>query len=192
MQRPNARRQHINLTLSLVCALSRRAQVSVFLGPEQPFLSKQQIAHISGSTCALNGEKEKKRNRREKKEQYCRVSAPCWDDHNFKKEELESVGEHSKVYSQIVLRCLYLARIRRSDILWSVNKLVRAVTKARLVSYIHHANDYRRYCHVGHTAQHCRLGLFQDSYFAGDLEGSKFTSGRKLCIFGSRTFVPMC
>ena len=36
----------------------------------------------------------------------------------------------------------------------------------------------------------CRLGLFQDSGFAGDLEDSKSTSGRVLCIFGSRTFVP--
>ena len=45
--------------------------------------------------------------------------------------------------------------------------------------------------HVGYTAQHCRLGLFQDSDFAGDLEGSKSTSGGVLCIFGSRTFVPV-
>ena len=44
---------------------------------------------------------------------------------------------------------------------------------------------------MGNTAQHCRLGLFQDSDFAGDLEDSKSTSGRILCIFGSRTFVPI-
>ena len=41
------------------------------------------------------------------------------------------------------------------------------------------------------TAQHCKLGLFQDSDFAGDLEDSKSTSGGVLCIFGSRTFVPV-
>ena len=33
-------------------------------------------------------------------------------------------------------------------------------------------------------------GLFQGSDFAGDLEDSKLTSGRKLSIFGSQTFVP--
>ena len=38
----------------------------------------------------------------------------------------------------------------------------------------------------------CRLGLFQDSDFAGDLEDSKSTSGGTLCIFGSHTFVPIC
>ena len=40
------------------------------------------------------------------------------------------------------------------------------------------------------TAQLCRLGLFQDTEFAGDLEDSKSTSGGILCIFGSRTFIP--
>ena len=91
-------------------------------------------------------------------------------------------------------------RIGRPDIMWPVNKLARSVTKwthacdkrlARLISYIHHTNDYRQYCHVGNTAQHCRLGLFQDSDFAGDLEDSKSTSGGVLCILGSRTFVPV-
>ena len=43
----------------------------------------------------------------------------------------------------------------------------------------------------GNTAQHCRLGLFQESDFAGDLEDSKSTSGGVLCIFGSRTSVPV-
>ena len=44
---------------------------------------------------------------------------------------------------------------------------------------------------MGNTAKQCRLGLFQDSGFAGDLEDSKSTSGGTLCIFGSHTFVPM-
>ena len=111
-----------------------------------------------------------------------------------------SVGELSKVCSQIVLKCLYLARIGRPDILWSVNKLARSITKwtkacdkrlNRLISYIHHTCDYKQYCHVGNTAKQCRLGLFQDSDFAGDLEDSKSTSGGTLCIFGSHTFVPI-
>ena len=42
---------------------------------------------------------------------------------------------------------------------------------------------------MGNTAKQCRLGLFQDSDFAGDLEDSKSTSGRTLC--GSHTFVPI-
>ena len=91
-----------------------------------------------------------------------------------------------------------VTQMGRPDILWSVNKLARSITKwtqacdrrpERLISYIHHTNDFRLHCHVGNTAQHCRLGLFQDSDFGGDLEDSKSTSGGVLCIFGSRTFV---
>ena len=43
---------------------------------------------------------------------------------------------------------------------------------------------------MGNTAKQCRLGLFQDSDFAGDLEDSKSTSGGTLCIFGNHTFGP--
>ena len=81
-----------------------------------------------------------------------------------------------------------------------MNKLGRAVTEwtkacdrrlARLISYIRHTCEYRQYCYVGNTTQQCRIGLFQDSYFAGDLEDSKSTSGGLLCIFGSQSFVPV-
>ena len=132
--------------------------------------------------------------------QLYKVSTPCIDDHHFKEEEEEtkSVGKLSNACSQIVLKCLYLARIGRPDILWSVNKLARSITKwtkacdkrlNRLISYIHRTCEYKQYCHVGHTSKQCRLGLFQDSEFAGDLEDSKSTSGGTLCIFGSHTFV---
>ena len=94
------------------------------------------------------------------------VSTLCIDDHHFKEEELKSVGELSKVCSQIVLKFLYLARIGRPDILWSVNKLARSITKwtkacdkrlSRLISYIHHTSKYKQYCHVGNNAQQCRM-----------------------------------
>ena len=50
-------------------------------------------------------------------QQLYKVSTPCIDDHHFKEEEMESVGELSQVCSQIVLNCLYLARIGRLDII---------------------------------------------------------------------------
>ena len=56
-------------------------------------------------------------------QQLYKVSTPCIDDRHF------TVGELSKVCSQIVLKCLYLARIGRPDILRSVNKLARSITK---------------------------------------------------------------
>ena len=133
-------------------------------------------------------------------QQLYKVSTPCIDDHHFTEEETKSVGELSNTCSQIVLKCLYLARIGRPDILWSVTRLARSITKwtkacdkrlNRLISYIHHTSEYKQYCHVGNTAKQCRLGLFQDSDFAGHLEDSKSTSGWTFCVFGSHTFVPI-
>ena len=95
--------------------------------------------------------------------------------------------------------CSEMLILGTTDILWSVNKLARSITKwtkacdkrlNRLISYIQHTCEYKHYCHVGNTAQQCRLGLFQDSDFAGDLEDSKSTSGGTLCVCGSHTFVP--
>ena len=126
-----------------------------------------------------------------------KVFTPCMDDHH-QEEELKSVGELSKVCSQIVLKCLYWERFG-SDVLWSVNELARAVTKwtevcdkrlNSLISYIHHTCAFQQYCYVGNTAIQCRLGLCQDSDFAGNLEDSKSNSDGALCVFGSQTFVP--
>ena len=119
---------------------------------------------------------------------------------NVKKRKMSQKENCLQPAHKIVIKCLYLARIGRPDIQKSVNKLARAVTKwtkarderlARLISYIHLTSEFRQYCYVGNTAQQCRIGLFQDSDFAEDLEDSKSTSGGILCIFGSHTFVPI-
>ena len=77
-------------------------------------------------------------------QQLYKVSTPCIDDHHFE-EEMKSVGDLSHVCSQIVLKCVYLARIGRPDILRSVNKHARSMTKwtkacekrlNRFISYI--------------------------------------------------------
>ena len=53
-------------------------------------------------------------------QQLYKVSTPCIDDHHFKEEETKSVGELSNACSQIVLKCLYLAKNWDDpDILWS-------------------------------------------------------------------------
>ena len=45
---------------------------------------------------------------------------------------------------------------------------------------------------MGNIAKQCRLGLFQDSDFSGDLvRTQKSTSGGTLCVFGSQKFVPI-
>ena len=111
-----------------------------------------------------------------------KVSTPCIHDHHFKEEELKSVGGLSDTCSQIVLKCLYLARIGRPDNLWSVNKLARSITKwtngcdkrwSRLISYIHHTCEYKQYCYVGNTAKQRWLGLFSRLRFCRSPWGFK-------------------
>ena len=124
------------------------------------------------------------------------------DDHHFKEEENESVSRRNCLHVAHKLFwnvCFWLVL---EDLifcgLWT-NLLARSQNGqnscdkrlARLISYIHHTSEYRQYCYVGKTAQQCRLGLFQDFDFAGDLEDSKSTSWGTSCIFGSHTFVPI-
>ena len=89
-----------------------------------------------------------------KTEQLYKVSTPCLDDHNYKEGEPETVGQFSQSCSQNVSKCLYLIRIGRPEILWSVNQLAPAVTKwtracdkrsSRLI-YIHRTSDFRHCC----------------------------------------------
>ena len=133
-------------------------------------------------------------------QQLCNVSTPCIDDHHLKEEEMKS--ELSQVCSQIVLKCLYLARIGRPDILWSVNKLARSIrkwTKAacdkrlnRLISYIHHTCEYKHVLLCGlillnNAGWDCfKTPILQELLS----EDPKSTSGGTLCVFGSHTFVP--
>ena len=134
-------------------------------------------------------------------QQLYKVSTPCIDDHLFKEEEMKSAGEMSKVSSQIVLKCLYLARIGRPDILWSVNKLARSITKwtkacdkrlNRLISYIHHTCENKQYCHVGNTAKECRLGtVFKTLTSREILRIRNPLLGEHCAFFGCHTFVPM-
>ena len=75
--------------------------------------------------------------------------------------------ELSDVCSQIVLKRLYLARIGRPDIPWSVNTLARAHTKwtracdkrpARLISYIHGTSEYKQHFNVGKNSTTMSIG----------------------------------
>ena len=72
------------------------------------------------------------------------------------------------------------------------NKWTKAYDKrlSRLISYIHHTCECKQYCYVGNTAKQCRLGLFQDSDFAGDLEDSKSTVRSWGFKIYCHTFVP--
>ena len=129
-----------------------------------------------------------------------RVGTPCIDDNLMSPEDFISKGALAPCASKIVLKALYLARLARPDLLYSVNALAREVTKwtaacdkrlHRLMSYIHHTRDNVMLSFVGDRACDCKLMLFCDASFAGDLTDSKSTSGSIICLVGPNTFAPL-
>ena len=129
-----------------------------------------------------------------------KVETPCIDDHHINPEDTQITGMLAPVCSRIVLKCLYLARMGRPDLLYTVNQLARAITKwnkacdkrlERLVAYINNTKDYVQHCYIGDTPDDILLGLFCDASFAGDLGDSKSTTGGLLCLFGPNSFVPI-
>ena len=134
-------------------------------------------------------------------QQLSKVSTPCIDDHHFKEEETKSVGELSKY---MLSNCSEMLIFGKNWTTWylMVSKQARTghnkmdqklVTNASIdwfQKFIIQVNT-NNIVMWGNTAKQCRLGLFQDSDFAGDLDDSKSTSGGTLCIFGSHTFVPI-
>ena len=87
----------------------------IFPGATQKLLGREQLhAKTAAWSCDLEDDAKKCAERHvkvanKKTEQLYKVSTPCLDDHNFKREELETVGELSKVCSQNVFKCLYMA-----------------------------------------------------------------------------------
>jgi len=134
------------------------------------------------------------------KESLKSVVTSCIDDHQIAPEEFEAKGELSTIAARVVLKALYVARIARLDVMWTINMLARQVTKwnaacdrrlHRLICYLHHSKDWAQKCYVGDKPEDCSLSLFCDASFAGDLEDSKSTSGCVLCLIGPNTFVPI-
>ena len=125
------------------------------------------------------------------------VSTPCIDDHLLSPEDFNEKGEVAEVASRIVLKALYLARTNRPDILWSVNTLARKVTKwdqacdkrlLRMISYLHSTKEKVQVNYVGDPISKCKIYLFVDASFAGDLSDSKSTSGAIMVIAGPNTW----
>ena len=130
-----------------------------------------------------------------------KAATPCIDDHQIPPEEFDVKGVLSSKAARIVLKALYVARVTRYDILWTVNMLAREVTRwsaacdrrlHRLICYMHQTSEHSQINFVGDAPSECWLTLFSDASFAGDLRDSKSTSGGILCLVGPNTYVPIC
>ena len=111
-----------------------------------------------------------------------KVATPCINDHIIPPEEFEVKGELSAIAARVVLKAFYVARIARLGFVWSVNMLAREVTRwtaacdrrlHRLISFMHHTQDWAHTCYLGDLPFQCWLALFSDASFVGDLRGSR-------------------
>ena len=102
------------------------------------------------------------------------VATPCIDDHLLSPEDFESKGELSPVAAKLVLKALFVARMGRPDIPWTVNVLARDVTKwtvacdkrlHRLISYMHHSKEWVHQAWVGDVSWRClQMRALQENY----------------------------
>ena len=120
-----------------------------------------------GRTCSKIALRDIANWRTKRQSSYTKSQVLVWMIIISRKRNLNQLENGQKICSQIVLKCLHLARVGKPDILWSVNKLARSVTDwtracdkrlARLISYIHHTNDFRQYCHVGKHGSALSIG----------------------------------
>ena len=58
-----------------------------------------------------------------------KFAPPCMDDHLLPPEVFETQGVLSSVCSQAVLKCLYMTRLARPELYWTVNSLARDVIR---------------------------------------------------------------
>ena len=119
-------------------------------------------------------------------------SLPPVDD----QEEGELAGDACKV----LMKCLWLGRLARPDIIKPIGDLATHVQKwtkncdralHRLVCYIYSTREHRLTGTVGDLAEGLRLRLYVDADFAGDRLDAKSTSGGFLALYGNNTFFPL-
>ena len=102
------------------------------------------------------------------------ITTPSLDEHQIPPEEFEGKGVLEAVAARIVLKLLYLARVGRMDILWSVNALAREVTRWNP------ACDRRLHRLISYFAQHPQLDHSEPrrgwprAMHAGSIRGREF------------------
>ena len=88
------------------------------------------------------------------------VVTPALDDPVMPPEDTVEPGKLAPISARIILKCLYLARIGRPDLLFAVNVLARQVrswTRAfdkrreRLIAYINSTTHFVQHCYVGNN-----------------------------------------
>ena len=114
-------------------------------------------------------------------------------------ESAEPQGKLAKHAAGVLMKILYAARIARFDLLRTVNRLARRITKwteeddaalFRLISFIQHSKEDKMIGWVGDDMSSLHLALYADADFAGCVESLRSTSGAHLNLQGPHSLSP--
>ena len=109
-------------------------------------------------------------------------------------------GELGPNACKVLMKCLWLGRSARPDIIKPIGDLATQVQKwslncdkrlYRLLCYIHSTIDHRMIAHIQDKPEDLSISLYVDADFAGDREDTKSTSGGLLVLTGKHSFFPI-
>ena len=102
--------------------------------------------------------------------------------------------------AKILMKVLYAARMARCDLLRTLQSLASRLTRwdescdarlLRLMCYINSTINVRQAGWIGDTMSDMRLERYADSDFAGDVVGSRSTSGMLFRLVGPSSCYPL-
>ena len=109
-------------------------------------------------------------------------------------------GELAGNACSVLMKCLWLGRLARPDLIKPIGDLATKVTKwsvncdrmlYRLICYIETTKHYKLVGVVGDPADKLYLKLYVDADFCGDREDTKSTNGGFLVLAGPNTWFPL-
>lgn len=128
------------------------------------------------------------------------ADAPALDDNQLNYDDTVTPGKLQSCAAYIIMKILWVARVCRYDILYSVCQSARLIAKwtsscdnnlLRLIGYMKKTKYLTLRACVGDTLDKCFLAAFPDASHADDGEHNFSTSGGFIAIVGPRTFVPL-
>ena len=113
---------------------------------------------------------------------------------------MEPQGKLAKHAAGVLMKILHAARIARFDLLRTVNRLARRITKwtmeddaalFTLMAFIQHSKEDKMIGWVGDEMSAIHMALYADADFAGCVESLRSTSGARLNLQGPHTRFPL-
>ena len=128
------------------------------------------------------------------------VTTPFLDDATLPVDQWETRGTLQPAAARILMKCLWLARLCRADLVHPITVLARKITfwsvnddrrLHRLMCYIDSTKDYRMTNVVKGDGSDLHILCFTDSDHAGKVEHGYSTSGGFVAVSGKGTYFPI-